>query len=183
MKIDDPRPTPGSASGELSSQPALGPAVRAAAVLARPRLGWAAAILGVLALVIAWIGAADEVFVSRQIPYLISGGLGGLGLIVLGGVLLSTHDLYRYAERLDRMERKVDDIHRVLVEAWDLAPVGGEAAAAELVALPRGTTYHRQGCAAVQGRDAAPIDVSSAVSSGLVACKLCSPNGLAAATR
>lgn len=182
MNVDDPRPSMGPTSGEVSSQPALGPAVRAAAVLARPRLGWAAAILGVLALVVAWVGAADEVFVSRQIPYLISGGLGGLGLIVLGGVLLSTHDLYRYAERLDRMERKVDDIHRVLVEAWDMEPVDA-ATAAEVVALPRGTTYHRPGCAAVQGKDATHIDVASATGAGLLACKLCSPNGLVAATQ
>ena len=103
---------------------------------------------------------------------------------MLGGVLLSTHDLYRYAERLDRMERKVDDIHRVLVEAWDLAPVGGEAAAAELGS--RSPAARRiTGKAAPPSREGTlrRSTSSSAVGSGLVACKLCSPNGLAAAAR
>jgi len=174
-----PRPEPGGATRATDgagAQPALGPAVRAAAVLARPRLGWAAAGLGVIALLIGWAGTADEVFVSRQVPFLISGGLGGLGLIVIGGVLLATHDLYGYAERLDRVERKVDDIHRALVAAGPL-DVPAEEPASEVVVLPRGSTYHRAGCAAVQGKDTERLDALGATRDGLSPCKLCSPDG------
>lgn len=127
----------------------LGPALRAVALVARPRVGWALAALGLIGLVVAWAGVSGEIFVARQVPYVVSGGLGGIALIVLAGVLLGTHDLYGYAARLDRVEQKVDDIHRVLVMAWEERAGAsldvGEAAGGGLVvaALPKGASYHR----------------------------------------
>lgn len=159
----------------------LGPALRAVALIARPRVGWSLAALGVVALVIAWAGVSGEIFVARQVPYVVSGGLGGLALIVLAGVLLGTHDLYGYAARLDRVEQKVDDIHRVLVMAWgdgtgrsldDGATAGGPVVVA---ALPKGSSYHRLDCVAVQGKAADRIPAEQAVHLGLASCKLCEP--------
>jgi hypothetical protein len=50
-------------------------------------LGGAAVIAGFVLVVIGWAGASDTVLVAGQIPYLISGGLIGLGLIFVGGFL------------------------------------------------------------------------------------------------
>jgi hypothetical protein len=44
--------------------------------------------LGFVAMVLGWVGAARTAREIEQIPYLISGGLVGLGLVVLGGLLL-----------------------------------------------------------------------------------------------
>lgn len=153
---------------------ALGPAVRLVARLARPRIGWVLAGLGIVAVVVAWSQTSDELFVARQVPYLISGGLGGLGLIVLGGVFLTTNDLYRYTDRLDRVERKVDDIHRALVAAGEIERFG-DADLAAAVVLPSGTTFHRSGCPAVNGKAAELMTVAAAIKAGRTACKLCGP--------
>lgn len=42
-------------------------------------------VLGLLAIVVAWYGVAHTARLWRQTPYLVSGGLLGLGLIFLGG--------------------------------------------------------------------------------------------------
>lgn len=169
---------PGQARSQADRQTAaeLGPALRAAALVARPRVGWALAALGVIALVIAWVGVSDEIFVARQVPYIVSGGLGGVALIVLAGVLLGTHDLYRYADRLDRLEQKVDDIHRILVMAWDDGAVPSVAGRGSVVAiLPKGNSYHRPDCVAVQGKTVDHLPVQEAARAGLSRCKLCEP--------
>ena len=49
-------------------------------------LGFIAA--GLLLIGLAWNGAAGVDFVSGQIPYLLSGGALGLGLIILGAAMI-----------------------------------------------------------------------------------------------
>src|SRR3989440_4859981 len=53
------------------------------------QLGLACIGLGLLMIGLAWNGAASVDFVSGQIPYLLSGGFLGLGLVVTGvGILI-----------------------------------------------------------------------------------------------
>ncbi len=52
--------------------------------------------LGVVAILIAWFGASGTAIVAEQIPYLISGGLLGLGLIIAGAALFVRYSLSRY---------------------------------------------------------------------------------------
>jgi hypothetical protein len=54
---------------------------------------WAAIAAGALTLVLGWVGASREVLPAAQIPYIISGGLGGVFLLGLGAVLLFSADL------------------------------------------------------------------------------------------
>ena len=49
-----------------------------------------AVVLGFVAMLLGWVGAARTAREIEQIPYLISGGLVGLGLVVLGGLLLAS---------------------------------------------------------------------------------------------
>ena len=51
--------------------------------------GSIAVLLGFAAMVLGWVGAAHTARQIEQIPYLISGGLIGLALVVLGGILLA----------------------------------------------------------------------------------------------
>jgi cytochrome c biogenesis protein CcdA len=48
------------------------------------------AVLGFALMLIGWAGAARTHRQIEQIPYLISGGLVGLGLVIVGALLLST---------------------------------------------------------------------------------------------
>jgi hypothetical protein len=46
---------------------------------------------GILVIVLGWNGAANSVLVEEQVPYLISGGLLGLALALIGALTLFTH--------------------------------------------------------------------------------------------
>ena len=49
---------------------------------------------------------------GKQIPYLVSGGIGGMFLAVLGAYFLGTQELRRDSGRLDRLERMVEELHQ-----------------------------------------------------------------------
>lgn len=54
-------------------------------------LGGALVIGGFVAVIIGWVGTSRTVLVSGQIPYVVSGGLLGLGLVFLGSFLYFGH--------------------------------------------------------------------------------------------
>ena len=54
-------------------------------------LGGALVVSGFVAVIIGWVGTSRTVLVAGQIPYVVSGGLLGLGLIFLGGFLYFGH--------------------------------------------------------------------------------------------
>lgn len=67
---------------------------------------WIAALLLALAFVLflaAWKGASDTLEVDVQVAYLVSGGLGGLALLVAGSALL-TVQLTRWLAARERLE-------------------------------------------------------------------------------
>jgi len=47
-------------------------------------------IVGFNFMIFGWIGASKTIRQIEQIPYLISGGLIGLGMVILGGLLLAS---------------------------------------------------------------------------------------------
>jgi uncharacterized membrane protein len=51
--------------------------------------GSVAVLLGFVVMTLGWVGASHTARQIEQIPYLISGGLIGLALVVLGGILLA----------------------------------------------------------------------------------------------
>src|SRR5206468_1857962 len=46
---------------------------------------------GIVAIIIGWLGAAHGLLVEEQVPYLISGGLLGVALSLIGSVTLLAH--------------------------------------------------------------------------------------------
>lgn len=52
--------------------------------------GSLAVVLGFIIMALGWYGASHTAREIEQIPYLISGGLVGLGLVVVGGLLLAS---------------------------------------------------------------------------------------------
>lgn len=67
------------------------PRVRLAAP-ARAGLAFGAiAVSGLVALVLAWYGVSGTVDLSNQMAYTVSGGAGGLALVVTGATLLASH--------------------------------------------------------------------------------------------
>jgi hypothetical protein len=76
-------------------------------------------LAGFAVVLLAWSGAARTLFVSLQVPHLVSGGLGGLALIGLGAALLDIQ-LGRRDAALE--QRLTDGVIDEVVELMGLAP-------------------------------------------------------------
>lgn len=172
----------------------------------RPVVGWVLTGIGALALLIGYLGISREAIVAKQIPYLISGGIGGLALLIIGAVFLGTEDVRRDAARLDRLEAMVEQLHAALLVADPSTPplapdltefserTGADgtdsANSAEssvegtvsvngvgVVVLPQGRSFHRADCPMVDGKPKAQaVPAERATSRGLVPCRLCEPH-------
>ena len=77
--------------------------------------GAVAVVAGFAFMILGWYGASHTARQIEQIPYLISGGLIGLGLVMVGALLLSsaiwmTMLQRQQAEQDERLDRKLDDL-------------------------------------------------------------------------
>lgn len=150
-------------------------------------LGAALCLAGFLFLVVGWWKISKESIVALQIPYLVSGGIGGALLLGLGGVLLLAHDLRLDNRRLEALEESVDDLRRLLLAEAALdatAPVpaarngtavGGDAGhPSGFVQVAGGTRFHRPDCSAAAGKQVKALDAAAVA--GMVPCRLCAPD-------
>lgn len=151
--------------------------------------------VGAIVILLGWYGAANTTRVFLQIPYLISGGLFGLGLMFAGGFLYFARwitDLLnetrrqaasaeanaaRTADALERIETLLRD-GAVAVAAVPVAevepsvPVTPSAApTVPLVATAKGTMVHRPDCRLVAGRETHAVPAGS----DLGRCQICRP--------
>jgi hypothetical protein len=162
----------------------------------RPYVAWVLIVLGAVSIFLAWYGVSGQSITAKQLPYLVSGGLTGLALIIVAAALLTTDGFRREVGRLEGVERKVDDLYALLVEP-DLAdspePAASEPDAtidavpetaggrpdgsADFAALPDSTSFHRADCALVAGKaDASPVEADAAAARGLRPCPVCAPS-------
>ena len=145
--------------------------------------------LGLMVIVLGWYGAAHTPYLFEQVPYLISGGLVGLAL-VLGGGLCSFGSWIARSAQLQRQS-----LAEVVALLGDIrAELASGPAAAEAVTVPTrprraaagnglgkgaafvatsgGSMLHRPECSVVVGRE----DLHRVkLSSGLAPCGLCDP--------
>lgn len=129
---------------------------------------------GFVLIVLAWNGAASIDFVQGQIPFLISGGVAGLGLVGGGLTLALIQELRRstatVAARIDTLTE--------LVAGSSLGAGGGRPAVVpdgDQVVAGR-ASYHRPGCKLVEARnDLQAMGAASAVDRGLAPCRICDP--------
>jgi hypothetical protein len=79
-------------------------------------------VLGVIAIGIGWWGASGTKYPAEQLPYVISGGLLGVGLIVAGAALFVRYSMTRYMrfwllriiyEERVQTDRTVETLERV----------------------------------------------------------------------
>lgn len=85
--------------------------------------GWGAIALGAIILLAGWLGVSGETIVAKQLPYLISGGIGGLAAIGVGIGLIVAEDLRAQQARAGRLESElleVRDLLRTLIDKRDV---------------------------------------------------------------
>lgn len=132
--------------------------------------------VGVLLIVLGWNGAASWDRVASQVPYIISGGIGGIALAGAGLTLIVVHslrrDLLQLGLKLDRIVDAVQELHGT-------AAVGPTAVPEDdgLRVVAGRTTYHAQTCHLVEGRDDLQVmSPEAARDRGLAPCRICNPH-------
>lgn len=83
------------------------------------------AVVGVVVLVISGFGVNDHVYVSLQLPYLISGGFAGLGMVITGAVLGSILGQRRDQAAADRELADLVDEIALVTRALTTRMAGG----------------------------------------------------------
>ena len=86
--------------------------------------GGALVVAGLMLVIIGWVGTSRTVLVAGQIPYVVSGGLLGLGLVFLGGFLYFGYWLALSRTDISRLETQLDDANATLTAIADLLRAG-----------------------------------------------------------
>lgn len=145
--------------------------------------GGALMVLGLLAIVLGWWGASRTPYVFEQVPYLISGGLLGIALAIVGGLVYFAYWMTRMVAETKRQaevtREALERIERLLAGRADgsvaAAPKKGRVATANGTywATSKGTMYHEAGCTVIEGRkDLRPVPSGA---KGFEPCKICNP--------
>src|SRR4051794_28658074 len=134
--------------------------------------------LGVILVLLAWYGAAHTTRLFEQIPYMISGGLLGIVLVIAGGFCYFGFFLARLLatsrEMLDSLLRIEERFESIGVTATAAADRSARLPTVELVATKNGTMYHRPDCPAVAGRSPAELR-RVRDTPALPPCRICIP--------
>jgi hypothetical protein len=134
-------------------------------------LGLLFCVAGFIVIALGWNGMAREACPDCQLPYIVSGGAGGLGLILFGIALLVMAQIR--AER-NKLAEQIGEAIRPLVHATAANGAGDT----KVVAAK--STYHRPECRLVEGKsDVDEMSVAAARAKGLTPCRVCSPDEIA----
>jgi hypothetical protein len=111
---------------------------------------WVCVVAGALMVVFAWVGASKTPYTVEQIPYIISGGIGGLFLLGLGAMLWVSADLrdqwrtmeqIRTGQAAEAAEGDVDTI--VLPDTGDTGETASETGVVRTGPVPRSGAQQR----------------------------------------
>lgn len=148
---------------------------------------------GILLVILGWYGAAHTNIITEQIPYLISGGLLGLGLIILAGILAVQASIERDNAALrtevarELAAARAAASPAVPSEQDETDPRATSARARTRAARPAavvtnghvymldgGRSFHVAGCPIVEGKpDVRSTPLEKARAAGYASCKLC----------
>jgi hypothetical protein len=135
------------------------------------RLAVLIVLAGLVAIGIGWNGAAGLLDLRAQFPYLISGGIAGLALVILGSALMIVQ---AHREDRARLEAKLDQVIDALGNGSSFGPVAPQDLTGLVVA--GSASYHVPGCRLVDGREeVAYLTPEEARARYLAPCRICQP--------
>ena len=133
-------------------------------------LGLSFIVAGFAAIGFGWSGMARVACPDCQLPYLLSGGAAGVGLIILGAASLIIAQV-RLAQQ--SWQDQVAQINQAVIRVAGLSSSGGNGHS-QVVAGQ--STYHRPECRLVQGKAGLErVTPETAVMNGLSPCRVCNP--------
>lgn len=133
------------------------------------QLGVLFCLIGFVIMFLGWNGASSYPSVAQQFPYLISGGVIGLAIVVVGAAMLIVQnhreDRARLEAAIDRLAAAVESQGGALPDAG----LGGFVVAGQ-------ASYHRVDCTLAEARDDAElIGIDEAIDRSLTPCRVCTP--------
>lgn len=143
--------------------------------------------LGILLVLLGWLGASQTPLLFEQVPYLISGGVLGLALVFVGGFAYFAYwHTVGIRDARTQHNELISALGRMesLLVAGELRASGGGSFSAPtkkngdtkptgLVSTPNGSMFHRPDCAVVAGREGLrPVEPDAP---GLRPCLICDP--------
>ena len=141
------------------------------------QLGLGFIATGLLLIGLAWNGAAGVDFVSGQIPYLLSGGALGLGLIILGAALIIVQNSRQDRSLVEAQLKELNTAIARLANAVGAGGPGGQNGGGVRVVMGR-SSYHRPDCRLAKGKDLPMATIDAAEEEGLTPCRICNPEEL-----
>jgi hypothetical protein len=145
------------------------------------QLGVLLCLIGFIGIFLGWNGAASKNVIMAQFPFLISGGLAGLAIVVIGAAMLIVQNAREDRARLEAtLER--------LITAVEHSTGGGSTPRRASVSdgsmvLAGPASYHRLDCGLPAAREEAhllPLD--DAIARGIEPCRVCRPPAMAQPT-
>ena len=151
---------------------------------------------GIAVIIIGWHGAAYGNVDQKQIPYLISGGILGLAIVIVGCFFFWAHWLYRLHEQAEIHHEEVLQEQREMMKSLiDALATGGSRVAAgsapeslsvpvstngravgrTFVATATGTNFHTAGCPMVANRGGSLRTISEQEAGDMKPCRVCEP--------
>ena len=129
--------------------------------------------LGLLLIVLGWVGAANTPRLFEQIPYMISGGLLGLGLVFFGGFLYFAYWMTRMVQESREQSARLTDALNRMEERLAGGPAAAAGVSERLVATKTGKLVHTPDCPMVAGRKG--LRTVPAGARGMQPCRVCQP--------
>ncbi len=141
------------------------------------QLGVLLCLVGFGVIFFGWNGAASKNVIMAQFPYLISGGIAGLAIVVIGASMIIVQSAREDRARIEAvLERLVIAVEHGAGSGTRAATIPGNGA----LVLAATTTYHRLDCALAEAREEAHvIGLEEAFAKGLEPCRVCRPPALA----
>jgi hypothetical protein len=139
-------------------------------------LGLIFSIAGFVVIGLGWNGMARVACPDCQLPYLLSGGATGVGLILFGVGLLVIAQIR--ADQL-RSELHLEELVGLMARGPAPGTVAGgpeRSPDGEVLVVAGPSAYHRPGCRLLAGKtDISSITVRDALAGGLAPCRVCNP--------
>ena len=138
------------------------------------QLGVGLCLVGFLVIFLGWNGAGSHNVLMAQFPYLISGGIAGLAVVVIGAAMIVVQnqrtDRARLEEALGRLT--------AAIERQGTAAGAGAGAVGGLggYVVAGSTSYHHLDCQLPEAREEARVvPLEDIRTSGLEPCRVCRP--------
>jgi hypothetical protein len=144
------------------------------------QLGVLLCLIGFIALFLGWNGAASKNVIMAQFPFLISGGLAGLAIVVIGAAMLIVQNA---REDRARLEATLERLIRAVEHNAGGAPPRRASVSDGSMVLAGLASYHRLDCTLPAAREEAHLlSLDDALARGIEPCRVCRPPAMAQPT-